>query len=109
MPYYAIGNHMLAITYDEWNSEQIIRVDLHRSADLLLGPSAAIENLEPDFLITLAENGSLSSVQAAQLADLALEEAESCRSYYSRTADSYDLFAAHDWEDAAEACEEASQ
>lgn len=107
MTYYAIGDHMLAVTYDEWNSEQIIRVDLQRSADLLLGPSAAIENLDPDFLITLAEGGALSSVQAAHLADLASGEAESCRSYYSRTVDPSDLYTAHDWEDAAEACEEA--
>lgn len=100
---YRIGSLYLQVQGDEWTEQPTAVLFPYV-------PNAAVTRcmvLDADTLEAIAMDGLLSDEQAAQLAQLADDEADSARAIYARTMNRNDFYQIEAWEDAAEACEEA--
>lgn len=100
---YRIGSLYLQVQGDEW-TEQPTAVEFPYTAVAAITRAMM---LDADTLEAIAMDGLLSDEQAAQLAQLADDEADSARAIYARTMNRNDFYQIEAWEAAAEACRAA--
>lgn len=100
---YRVGSLYLQVQGDEWT-------DQPTAVLFPYVPNAAVTRammLDADTLEAIAMDGLLSDEQAARLAQLADDEADSARAIYARTMHRDDFHQIEAWEAAAEACRAA--